>query len=108
MDSQERGLELPLPILASIHLDCQFFQSGNRHYLYNQISSDVFRVEEPVKLQEILRILSNNTSCQGLTGLKLENMERLPEYGGPSRVPDNDVPEGWTNIVDPKFIDHTS
>ena len=106
VDAQERGLELPLPIFASLHLDCQFFQSGNRHYMYNLVSRGAFRVEEPVGLDELLRIL-NNTSRRGLGGLKLENMERLPESSGPSSVPDNNVPEAWINIVDPKVVDQT-
>ena len=107
VDAQELGLALPLPILSYEHfgLAYQLFQSGNRCYIFNQISSDVFRIEEPVRLQDILRTL-NDTSREGPSGLKLKEVELLPEYGGPNRIPDNKVPNGWTNSVDAMIVNY--
>lgn len=69
VDTQQLGLALPLPILASWQhgLDYFFFQCESRYYMFNQISSDVFRIEEPVNFQDILRVL-NDSSHQGLNG----------------------------------------
>ena len=103
VDAQEFGLALPLPILTSPKYgpDHQLFQSGNRYYMFDQMSCDVSLVEEPVKLQDILHTLKSTPyQHQGHGGLKLQRMERLPEYGGPNRLPDHKVPEGWTNKVD--------
>ena len=106
-DAQEFGLQLPLPILTHGVSDDQLFQSGDRCYMFNPMSSDIFCVEEPVRLQDILHSLRNTPYQHPKDGgLKLQRMERLPEYGGPNRIPDNKVPEGWTNKVDPNTVDY--
>lgn len=100
--AQEYGLSLPLPILtfggSSHGLGYQLFQSGERYYIYDQISFDILRINEPRILQDILQVL-NDDSMNALQGLNLENLELLPEYGGPHRVSDDDVPQGWTKQV---------
>lgn len=83
----------------------QLFQSGMHYSIYDQASFDILRSNEPRMLQDILRVL-NFTSMKTLQGLNLENLELLPEYGGPNRLPDHDVPQGWTNRVNPKIFDY--
>lgn len=107
--AQEYGLSLPLPILtfggSSHGLGYQLFQSGERYYIYDQISFDILRINEPRILQDVLQVL-NDDSMNALQGLNLENLELLPEYGGPNRVSDDDVPQGWTKQVDSKIVDY--
>ena len=104
--AQEHGLSLPLPILSgasSLGLAFQIFQSGEQYYIYNQISGDIFWINQPRTLQEILRVLGD-TSLEAFQGLDLAILELLPEYGGPNRVIDDDVPTGWTNRVDSEIV----
>lgn len=105
--AQEYGLSLPLPILrfggSSLGLAYQLFQSGERYYIYNQISFEILRINKPMMLQDILQVL-DDTSRIALQGLSLERMEPLPEYGGRNKIPDGDVPQNWTNQVDSRTI----
>lgn len=90
------GLALPLQILEYSHFGVvyQLFQRGNGCYMLNRISSDVYRIEEPVTLHDMVRTLNSTPYQHQAGGLKLQRMERLPEYGGPNRIPDNKVPGG--------------
>ena len=105
--AQEYGLSLPLPILefggSSLGLVYQLFQSGERYYIYDQISFDILRINQPMMLQDILQAL-NNASKQALQALTLEKLGLLPEYGGANRFPDGDVPQNRTNQVESKIV----
>lgn len=107
--AQEHGLSLPLQILtfggSSLGLAYQLFQSGEQYYIYDQICFGILRINQPRILQDILQAL-NDTSRNALRGLEVEKLELLPEYGGLNRVPDGDVPQGWTNQVDSQTINH--
>lgn len=94
-DGIEYGLQLPIPILVDDHGTEYFMKSGDRYYIYDEISGFLYRVEEPAELSQILRTLGGRV----WDGLRLTECVILPEYGGPSKVPDEEVPPGWSNRI---------
>lgn len=92
------GLQLPVLILAS---QCEFLMKcGDRYYIYHDVWCTLNRVEEPTELSQILRRLGH-THWEGYwEGMKLAECDRLPEYGGPYSLTDEDIPCGWSKQVD--------
>ena len=75
--------------------DGQLIQSGGHYYLYAQVADHLYSIDKPTNLRDILSGLKDSW-----TKLKIEEVEVLPEYGGPNRIQDWQVPNEWTNRVD--------
>ena len=96
VDVHEYGLPLPVLILQSDD-DDYFMKCGDRYYFYNEIGwCNLRRVEEPTELSQILRALDQ----QKWEGIRLTECDPLPEYGGPYKLSDEDVPHGWSKQID--------
>ncbi len=104
VDCHEYGLPLPIPILVSDGRDgvekC-LMKCGDRYYIFIGITGDLHRVEEPAELAQVLRCLGRRE----WKGLKLTECYEVPEYGGTNQVPDEEVPSGWSNVVEQKLSD---
>ena len=103
-DGQIYGLPLPIPIIVSDGQDGgteYFMKCGDRYYIFLEIPSILYKVEEPTELSKILRTLGDKR----WEGLRLSECEILPEYGGPDKVPDDEVPHGWSNQINQDVCD---
>ena len=104
IDGQMYGLPLPIPIIVSDGQDGgteYLMKCGDRYYIFLEVPSILYKVEEPNELSKILRTLGDKR----WEGLRLTECEILPEYGGPDKVPDNEVPHGWSNEINQGVCD---
>ena len=104
IDGQIYGLPHPIPIVVSDGQDGgteYFLKCGDGYYIFLEVPSILYKVEEPTELSKILRTLGDKR----WEGLRLTECEILPEYGGSDKVPDDEVPHGWSNQISQDVCD---
>lgn len=73
-----------------------FIKSGEEFYVFNWMYPQLVRVDKASGLHEILSVLGRGLGKE----LETTKVNRLPEYGGPNIVADDNVPVGWSKKFD--------
>ena len=96
---QPYGLPPLIPILVRNvdEEDTEYFiKSGEEFYISYWMYPQLVHVDKPSGLHEIPSVLGRGSGKE----LETTKVNRLPEYGGPDIVADDNFPVGWSNKID--------